>query len=156
MCYSGLRVLKVACNQNLGVTTSVCRHCAAALSCKCTQHCYDQISSWCTGLQDHPRHSEDVSFSWNCVFVGNSAFPYLPFHVVLHLLSWMKQRQVSYLHRTVLAKPISEEDVDWNVTNPSVLVWICMLIWSNGPSGDRAMEQFNHAISDRSSAAYLW
>ncbi len=81
--------------------------------------------------------------------MGTSAFRlYLSFHVVLHLLSWMKQRQVSYLHRTVLAKPISEEDVDWNVTNPSVLVWICMLIWSNGPSGDRAMEQFNHAISD--------
>lgn len=57
-------------------------------------------------------------------------------------------RQVSYLHRAAQAQPIFQEDGDRNVTNPSVLVWICMLIWSNSPSGDRAREQFNHAIYD--------
>lgn len=93
-------------------------------------------------FRDHPQDTR------LCFFV--------PFHVVLQPLSRMKRGQVSYLHRAVLAEPISEEDVDWNVTNPSVLVWICMLIWSNGSSGDRTMEQFDHAISDKSSAAYLW
>lgn len=57
-------------------------------------------------------------------------------------------RQVSYLHRAAQAQPIFQEDGGWNVTNPSVLVWICMLIWSNSPFGDSAREQFNHAIYD--------
>lgn len=57
-------------------------------------------------------------------------------------------RQVSYLHHAAQAQPIFQEDGDRNVTNPSVLVWICMLIWSNSPSGDSAREQFNHAIYD--------
>lgn len=131
------------------------------VSCKCTQLAQTlqwpkYQSSWCIGLQEHPLHSEDVSYSLNCVFLwAPQHFP-----TSLSMLSstccpeWRRDRCLIFI--AVLAKPISEEDVDWNVTNPSVLVWICMLIWSNGPSGDRAMEQFNHAISDRSSAAYLW
>lgn len=58
------------------------------------------------------------------------------------------RRQVSYLHRAAQAQPIFQEDGNRNVTNPSVPVWICMLIWSNRPSGDSAREQFNHAIYD--------
>lgn len=67
-------------------------------------------------------------------------------------------RQVSYLHHTAQAQPIFQEDGDWNVTNPSVLVWICMLIWSNSPSGDSAREQFNHAIYDSCFPAFsvIW
>lgn len=51
---------------------------------------------------------------------------------------------------------LRDDAVDWDVTNPSVLVWICMLIWSNGPSGDWTMEQFNRGISDKESPAYVW
>lgn len=51
---------------------------------------------------------------------------------------------------------LRDDAVDWDVTNPSVLVWICMLIWSNGPSGDWTMEQFNRGISDKKSPAYVW
>lgn len=52
----------------------------------------------------------------------------------------------------------SRKDGDWNVTNPSVLVWICMLIWSNSPFGDSAREQFNHAIYDSCVPAFpvIW
>lgn len=38
------------------------------------------------------------------------------------LSSRSKPRQVSYLHHAAQEQPISQEDGDWNVTNPSVLV----------------------------------
>lgn len=75
-----------------------------------------------------------------------------PHHCPAHLKGGRHQseprRQVSYLHRAAQAQPIFQEDGNRNVTNPSVPVWICMLIWSNRPSGDSAREQFNHAIYD--------
>ena len=57
-----------------------------------------------------------------------------------------------------IAQPIFQEDGDWNVTNPSVPVWISMLIWSNSPSGDSAREQFNHDIYDSCFPAFsvIW
>lgn len=48
--------------------------------------------------------------------------PSSPLPSCTRLSSRYEPRQVSYLHHAAQEQPISQEDGDWNVTNPSVLV----------------------------------